>query len=274
VSNETNVSGTQGVEKSGRKDRSGRKALVALAASPTLDDQGRPIGEVAQLFEQWLTVRQASNRISSPRTVAGYCDDMARWATLLATEQPAWDRLNVADLTRNSLIAGLAAMNTAGLSVAARQRVMAPMRGLCQWLVRNGYLGANPTNDEDLEIRSAPNRLPSHFTDDELARITTVTAAGLNDQRQSLRWPERDLAAIALLAGAGLRASELCQLQWIECPRTAHIWDAHVRHSGGRYGALVMPGFHGFVHSSGGSMSGDAYASDAVADPIRSVAIA
>jgi len=82
------------------------------------------------------------------------------------------------------------------------------------WLVRNGYLGADPTNDEDLEIRSAPNRLPSHFTDDELARITTAAAAGLDGQRARLRWPERDLAAIALLAGAGLRASELCQLQW------------------------------------------------------------
>lgn len=214
VSDATTVPGTKGAEQSGRQGRSGRKALVALAAPPTLDSHGLPVGPVARLFDEWLTVRRASNRISSPRTVAGYRDDMARWATLLTTGQPAWDCLALDDLTRENLIGGLAAMNTAGLSVAARQRSMAPMRGLCRWLVRNGHLTADPTNDEDLEIRSAPRRLPSHFTDDELERITTVAAAGLDDQRASLRWPDRDLATIALLAGAGLRASELCQLHW------------------------------------------------------------
>src|SRR6202022_1865189 len=33
-------------------------------------------------------------------------------------------------------------------------------------------------------------------------------------QNQPLRWPERDQAVLALLAGAGLRISELCSLSW------------------------------------------------------------
>ena len=198
----------------GRAGRSGRKALIPLAAPPRLDDTGRPVGEVAALFEEWLSVRQASNRIRSVRTVDGYRDDMARWATLLTRATPAWDHLQLKDITRHGLIAGLAAMNTAGLSVAARQRAMAPMRGLCRWLVRNGHVSSDPTDSEDLEIRSSPSRLPSSFTDDELARVTSAVAAGVERQRAELRWPERDLAAIALLAGAGLRASELCGLRW------------------------------------------------------------
>lgn len=159
-------------------------------------------------------MRQASNRIRSAKTVDGYRDDMARWATLLTRDTPSWDRLELTDLTRDGLIAGLETMKTAGLSVSARQRAMAPMRGLCRWLVRNGHLSRDPTDDVDLEIRSSPSGLPSAFTGDELARITATVAAGVGLQRAELRWPERDLAAMALLVGAGLRASEVCGLRW------------------------------------------------------------
>lgn len=211
MSDETTSSGTQGAQDSSRV---GRKALIPLAPAPTIDADGRPVGEVARLFEDWLTVRQASNRIGSRRTVDGYRDDMARWATLLADGEPAWDRLRLEHLTSDRLVAALAAMNRAGLSVPARQRAMAPMRGLCRWCVRSGHLVVDPTDIDDLEIRSTPTRLPSHFTDDELARIVAAVTAGLDSQRAALRWPERDLAALALLSGAGLRASELCELTW------------------------------------------------------------
>jgi integrase/recombinase XerC len=63
-------------------------------------------------------------------------------------------------------------------------------------------------------VRSPPRRLPSAFSADELARITTVVRSGVSGQREALRWPERDLATLALLAGCGLRSSELCTLTW------------------------------------------------------------
>ena len=63
----------------------GRPALIELSAPATLDAAGRPVGEVAALFEEWLGVRQANNRITSQRTVDGYRADMARWAALLAS---------------------------------------------------------------------------------------------------------------------------------------------------------------------------------------------
>ena len=105
-----------------RVERRGRKALVPLSPPATLDGAGTPVGPVARLFEAWLQGRQATNRIASERTIAGYRDDMARWATLLAQKgpAPAWDRLQPEHLTPDAIAAGLVAMAAAGLSVPAR----------------------------------------------------------------------------------------------------------------------------------------------------------
>ena len=52
------------------------------------------------------------------------------------------------------------------------------------------------------------------YTTAELTRIAVTVETGFDDQNQLLRWPERDQAVLALLAGAGLRISELCTLSW------------------------------------------------------------
>src|ERR1700737_1571158 len=127
-------------------ERRGRKALIPLSPPGTLDARGTPTGTLARLFEIWLQSRQATNRIASQRTVAGYRDDMARWATLLAPEGPgpAWDRFRPEHLTPDAIAAGLAAMAAAGLSVPARQRAMAPPRGPCAWVAPPRHLPPPP----------------------------------------------------------------------------------------------------------------------------------
>ena len=197
-------------------ERRGRKALIPLSPPATRDATGTPTGTVAGLFEIWLQSRQAANRIASQRTIAGYRDDMARWATLLAPEGigTAWDRLEPEHVSPTGIHAGLAAMAVAGLSLPARQRAMAPLRGLCAWLARRGHLPFDPTADEDLSIKSRPRRTPASYDAEELARIATAVDTGFADQIGKLRWPERDQAVLALLAGAGLRISELCTLSW------------------------------------------------------------
>ena len=199
-----------------RVTRVGRKALIALSPPSTKDDGDRPIGEVARLFDTWLTLRQATNRIASGRTLSGYHDDMARWATLLAPpgEGPALDRLGLEDLTVEGISAGLAAMSAAGLSVSARQRAMAPLRGLCSWLARNRHLPYDPTAGDDLTIKGLPQRLPVAYSTTELTRIARAVPAVHDDQTEALRWPARDRATFALLVGCGLRISEVCSLTW------------------------------------------------------------
>lgn len=197
-------------------NRPGRPALVTLSEPATLDRDGRPVGEVAGLFETWMLLRQASNRIGSQRTIDGYRADMARWATLLAGpgEGAALDRWVVADLTADRIQRGLAEMSGAGLSVSARQRALSPLRGFCRWLVRGGHLQIDPTQDEELSVRAPGHRLPASFSDSEMARIIDVIREGRGQQRNADRWPERDLAALVLLAGCGLRSSEACTLRW------------------------------------------------------------
>ena len=194
----------------------GRRALIPLSPPATLDRDGRPIGEVAALFEDWLKLRQASNRITSAKTIDGYRADMARWATLLAAhgDGPALDRWRIADLDEASIHTALTNMTTAGLSASARQRALAPLRGLCRWLAYTGRLPADPTSADTLTVRSSPPRPPAAFSSNELARIMTVVTHTTGSQRTTLRWPSRELAVLALLAGCGLRASELCALTW------------------------------------------------------------
>ena len=128
----------------------------------TVGADGRPVGEVARLFVEWLNVRQASGRIGSPRTLAGYHDDLARWAALLAGpgDGPALDRLALAHLTEARIVDALAVMSGAGYSTAARQRALAPLRGLCRWLVRRGHLTVDPTADEDLAVGNVDSAYP------------------------------------------------------------------------------------------------------------------
>src|SRR5215207_5931922 len=143
----------------------GRPALIELSAPSTIGGDGRPVGEVASLFEEWLLLRQASNRISAQRTLDGYRADMARWATLLAGpgDGPALDHWQVSDLTAERIQHALATMAGAGLSVAARQRALAPLRGFCGWLVRSRRMAVDPTQDEELSIRASSRRLPAAF---------------------------------------------------------------------------------------------------------------
>ena len=103
--------------------------------------------------------------------------------------------------TEARIVDALAVMSAAGYSTAARQRALAPLRGLCRWWVRRGHLSTDPTADEDLAVRQRRQRLPSSFTDDEVARITAAAAREDPAQRTELRWPARDLATVALLAG-------------------------------------------------------------------------
>ena len=57
-------------------------------------------------------------------------------------------------------------MTTSGLSVPARRRALAPLRGFCGWLVRSRRLPIDPTQDEDLTVRGGAQALPVSFTDD------------------------------------------------------------------------------------------------------------
>jgi site-specific recombinase XerD len=87
--------------------------------------------------------------------------------------------------------------------------MLAALRGFCRWLVLNGQLEADPT--VHLGNPSIPRKLPGAFLPSELdAIVQTVSQA---DTAARFPWPARDRALVAVLAGAGLRASECVGLR-------------------------------------------------------------
>ena len=166
-------------------------------ASPTL----------ATLLDEWLDERQ-SDRGLSVNTEAAYRSDLRVLAERIAGpgEQPALERLAAADLTTHAIRGALADLARAGRAPASRNRVRSTTGSLCRWLVRRGLLETDPT--VEIERPSQPPRLPVALPDPQLGAV--LAAASTPDPTARRPWPERDRALVAVLAGAGLRASELC----------------------------------------------------------------
>jgi site-specific recombinase XerD len=87
--------------------------------------------------------------------------------------------------------------------------MLAALKGFCRWLTVEGHLAQDPT--VRLEGPERPGRLPAAFTGAELDRIVAVASAPAEGARR--QWPARDRALVAVLAGAGVRATELCGMK-------------------------------------------------------------
>ena len=162
---------------------------------------------LATLLDEWLDERQ-SDRGLSPHTEAAYRNDLRVLAERIAGpgELPALQRLTAADLNTAAIRCALAELARDGRAPSSRNRVRSTTGSLCKWLVRRGLLTADPTTEIDRPAQ--PRRLPVALSDDQLGAV--LTAATGTDPAARLPWPQRDRALVAVLAGAGLRASELC----------------------------------------------------------------
>lgn len=189
-----------------------------------------PLSKVAALAEEWLDERRTIGRGISSQTEAAYRRDLTNWALLIAEiagkpeiealespesrEKPdpfmsALARLDIADFSLENVKRALAQMARLDYAPASRGRMLAALRGFCKWLVMEGHMVANPTLH--LVNPSIPNRMPSAFLPSELEAI--VRTVSHPDPNGRLPWPMRDRALVAVLAGAGLRASECINLK-------------------------------------------------------------
>jgi site-specific recombinase XerD len=159
------------------------------------------------LIQAWLGSLWARNRIGSARTETAYRLDLQRWAQACGSDD---GRLRLAQLDPAVLEDALGRLARAGYAVSTRSRMLAALRGFCAWLVANGHLETDPTTGDGLRMRGEPSRMPVALSDDELGRLVATVATA--DPTARLALPARDLALVAVLAGCGLRASELCVL--------------------------------------------------------------
>jgi site-specific recombinase XerD len=168
-----------------------------------------------------------SGRLSSPHSEAAYRRDLCLWALyvadLLGRPDPAGAdpersgsagalellRLDPMDLAREVLEAALAAIDRDGNAPVTRALMVRTLKGFCDYLVRHGYLSADPP--EATKTPRVLRKVPGVFSSDDLRRLVEV--ASTRDRASRNPWPARDRAALAILAGTGVRASEAVALK-------------------------------------------------------------
>lgn len=201
--------------------------MVTKLRSATGPGAAPRAGGIAALAEEWLDERRYVGRGISSQTEAAYRRDLSNWASVIAktsgrgevdersgdhTDDPFTSNLSqvdLDDLTPQKLKRALAALARNEYAPATRGRMLAALRGFCKWLVLNGHMEGDPT--VHLGNPSIPKKLPAAFLPSELdAIVQTVSRA---DTTGRFPWPARDRALVAVLAGAGLRASECVGLK-------------------------------------------------------------
>lgn len=166
--------------------------MAARRREPELD-----LDRASDLYlEQLLVERQLSRN-----TVEAYGRDLARLRRFLidrGLERPA-------AVTPTHLTDYLIELAGAGLKPKSRARALVAIRGLFQFLVREGLLEGDPS--ENLTAPRLGRRLPRVLGLDEVDRLLGAPEAVAGPRGL------RDRAMLALLYATGLRVSELVSLR-------------------------------------------------------------
>src|SRR5882762_8686680 len=150
------------------------------------------------LAKEFLTYIQVEKGLAR-HTLQSYANDLKRLA--------AWSEKSgksLPDLTRPDLRKWIASLSREGLAPSSIARAVSAARGFFRFLMMDGHIKIQPTEDLDTPQRFA--YLPKFLTEDEIDRLFAApdltTAEGI-----------RDRAMIELMYAAGLRVSELVGLK-------------------------------------------------------------
>lgn len=171
--------------------------MAGRRGKPALETAPLPGGEAA-LIERFLDQYWAESGASG-NTMAAYRCDLAGFACWLAGRGRALARFDRADLYDF-----LADRLAAGYQPRSNARLLSGLRRFCQWLLRTGAIGADPTAlvEGPRLGRSLPKAPGEGEIEALLAAPDTGTPEGL-----------RDRAMLELMYATGLRVSELVGLE-------------------------------------------------------------
>jgi integrase/recombinase XerD len=149
------------------------------------------------LLDAFVTYLRAERNLGA-KTVDAYADDIRRYLEWVEAKVGSVD-----DVTRESIVAHLAALGRQGLSARSQARHLAAIRGFHRFVLDEKLCRADPL--EGLRTPTAPKRLPTYLTLEEIEALLAApderTLAGA-----------RDKAMLELLYATGLRVSELVGL--------------------------------------------------------------
>jgi len=150
------------------------------------------------LIKEYLTYLQVEKGLAR-HTLESYGRDLKRlerWASKTGNE--------VANLTRPDLRKWIAQLSREGLAPSSVGRAVSAARGFFQFLMRDGHIKHQPT--EDLDTPQKFSYLPKFLTEDEIDQLFSTpditTKEGI-----------RDRAMLELMYAAGLRVSELVTMK-------------------------------------------------------------
>ena len=138
---------------------------------------------------------------ASPRTIAAYRDDLARYAAFLAQAHGGTELSHAGSEAVRGFVAQ---QHRDGLAATSIQRRLSACRSLYRWLLREGLARSNPA--DAIRAPKAPRKLPNVLDADE--------AGALLELPHDAPLAARDRAMLELFYSSALRLSELCALEW------------------------------------------------------------
>ena len=138
-------------------------------------------------------------RGSSPRTVSAYELDLADYAVFLGER----GLTEAGDVRREDVVAYESSLVDRGYAPSSVKRRVSVVKGFHRFLVREGYVGKNPT--DALALPKVPEALPDVLS---VAQMDALLSAPHDRTPRALR----DQAILEVLYGCGLRASEVVGL--------------------------------------------------------------
>jgi site-specific recombinase XerD len=193
--------------------------------------------DVVVVAEEYLAerrLRESDAQVRSGHSHQARALDLCRWGLLLAHVQGRRgddfpERFELADC-----LAGVATEDFSDLDLLVRAlgaaramavqgadgpepryatatlaRMLSTLRGFAGWLASQDLIAADVTTSPRLSVARVRRHQLKALDDDAVAAIVAV-ASEEPPPRSRMWWPSRDLAVIEVLAGCGLRASELC----------------------------------------------------------------
>ncbi|MFQ5828186.1 MAG: site-specific tyrosine recombinase XerD [Candidatus Methylomirabilia bacterium] len=140
-----------------------------------------------------------SERGAAPNTLSAYRRDLGRFQRFLGARERALDGIGIEELSEY-----FRDLRGQGLGSRSIARHLSAVRGLYRFLLREGQLGRDPT--EQLEAPRPPARLPRTLSPEEVTAL--IESA---DARNALGLRDRTL--LELLYATGMRASECLSLR-------------------------------------------------------------
>jgi integrase/recombinase XerC len=160
---------------------------------------------MSELAEQIARYHQELVRANaSPHTIAAYDGDLHAFLAFLTPPESVAPQPQQIDLL--VLREWLASLYGQGLEVASIRRKLAAVRGLFQYMLREGVVSINTARL--LRTPKAPKKLPEVLSAEQVNTLLD----GVAMQKLERPFPVRDRALFELLYGCGIRVSELVGL--------------------------------------------------------------